>query len=98
MLQLYFLNNTLEDNNFDIEYLYDFKELNYDINYFYTKELINSSHPYSRVDNILDLNSDDLIIIGIIFFLFIENSADITTLITLGLLFFRRLHLDKESL
>ena len=97
-MQLCFLNNTLEDNNLDIEYLYDYKELNYDINYFYTNELINSSPPYNRVDTMLDLNSDDLIIIGIVIFLFIEDSADITTLITLGLLFFRRLHLGKESL
>ncbi len=97
-MQLCFLNNTLEDNNLDIEYLYDCKELNYDINYFYTNELINSSPPYNRVDTMLDLNSDDLIIIGIVIFLFMEDSADITTLITLGLLFFRRLHLGKESL
>lgn len=97
-MQLCFLNSTLEDNNLDIEYLYDCKELNYDINYFYTNESINSSPHYNRVDNMLDLNSDDLIIIGIVIFLFTEDSADITTLITLGLLFFRRLHLGKESL
>lgn len=87
-MQICFLNSLLDNNSFDIEYLYDFNELNYDINYCYTSETINSSHLYSRSDTIVDLTSDDLIIIGIVIFLLIEDSADITTLITLGLLFF----------
>lgn len=36
----------------------------------------------------MTLSNDDLIIIGVVLFLFIENSIDITILIALGLLFF----------
>lgn len=91
MLQISYLPyKYLEDTSLNIEYLYnsDDLELDYDLNYFYDYELIDGYSSNSRGNNFIDLNSDDLIIIGIVIFLFIEDSADITTLITLGLLFF----------
>lgn len=73
----------------DVSYLYDTDYSASEIEYSF---LDNLDCDYSPVKNSsflnLDINTDDLIIIGIIIFLFIEESVDFTTLAALGLLLF----------
>lgn len=73
-----------------------------EISYSYDTDCSVSDIDYSFLDNVdcdyspvkdssflnLDINTDDLIIIGIVIFLFAEGSVDFTTLAALGLLFF----------